>query len=83
MYFEKDIDAWISSSLEDCECPVCRNSLKLGWQICSCGQILNVERITLQNSESLYYVTRERDEVQELLDEIEGRSQLSSRYALV
>lgn len=75
MEFNKDLNAWIASTLSDCHCPVCDNKLKLGYQKCTCNQLLNVEKIE-KESIPVYLVTQEQDEIADLVQSIERRNGL-------
>ena len=74
MEFSKDLNAWIASTLLGCHCPACDNKLKLGYQKCTCNQLLNVEKIE-KDSIPVYLVTQQ-DEIADLVQSIERRNGL-------
>lgn len=75
MEFSKDLNAWIASTPLGCHCPVCDNKLKLGYQKCTCNQLLNVEKIE-KDGIPAYLVTQEQDEIADLVQSIERRNGL-------
>lgn len=79
MQWEDALQAWVASDIEDCLCPVCGLQLKIGWQQCQCGELLNVEKISAEDGVS-FLVTREQDEMQELMDSIEKKKDNYQTY---
>jgi len=79
MLWNDELQAWLAEDLQQCLCPVCGMPLKQGWQECSCGELFNVEKIDSQGN-VMWLVTREHDEMQELVDRIESKKENYQTY---